>query len=211
MKKAPAPGALGFSTHFPAPGKTTVEQGRQVFWLPDHPNSRAFPPFGSGSCGFRTRSQRRPRDGFAPSSLLPVRGTCLALLQRAMALLLRGDGVQLRAPPYARRHVIPYPYLVKHERGAGLYAAELLNYCSEPILLANFERRDLFLSAVRFLMTPFLAARSMTEIALGRTVATSSALEALRTFFFIVLTSDITARFRFRLFASWRRLLACDL
>ena len=43
----------------------------QVFWLPDHPTRLTFPPLiGSGSFGFRPRSQRRARDGFAPSSLL---------------------------------------------------------------------------------------------------------------------------------------------
>ena len=50
-------------------GRATAR--RQVFWLPDRPTCRAFPsPVGdSGSPGARPRSQRRVRDGLAPSSL----------------------------------------------------------------------------------------------------------------------------------------------
>ena len=44
----------------------------QVFWLPVLSTYRAFPSCKSrtvASCGFRPRSQRRVRDGIAPSSL----------------------------------------------------------------------------------------------------------------------------------------------
>jgi hypothetical protein len=53
----------------------TLGPSRQVFWLPDRPTGRAFPRLArSGSCGGRSRLQRRDRNGFAPFSLFFPRG-----------------------------------------------------------------------------------------------------------------------------------------
>jgi hypothetical protein len=47
----------------------------QVFWLPDQPTCRAFPSTRTvARCSVRSRSQRRARDGFAPSSLFSPAG-----------------------------------------------------------------------------------------------------------------------------------------
>src|SRR5678816_2375004 len=56
---------------FPRPRGNDGQFSRQVFWLMVHPTPRAFPSIesDSGVNGFRPHSQRRDREGFAPSSL----------------------------------------------------------------------------------------------------------------------------------------------
>ena len=44
-----------------------------VFWLPDHPTRRAFPPLQAVAvCGFRSRLQQRVCGGFAPRFPAPT-------------------------------------------------------------------------------------------------------------------------------------------
>ena len=52
------------------PRSRVNDVSRQVFWLPDHPDSLTFPRFRSGLArAVCPRLQRRDRDGFTPSSL----------------------------------------------------------------------------------------------------------------------------------------------
>jgi hypothetical protein len=55
----------------PAAGASQQKLDGQVFWLTAHESSQAaFPPCGSGLIAQEhSRLQRRPRDGFTPSSL----------------------------------------------------------------------------------------------------------------------------------------------
>ena len=83
----------------------TLRLSRQVFWLPDRPTGRAFPRLArSGSCGGRSRLQRRDRNGFAPFSLFFPRG------DKPPEHLASGRNVAQR-PDSSRRRLLPFSLL----------------------------------------------------------------------------------------------------
>jgi hypothetical protein len=68
----------------------------QVFWLPDRPTCRTFPPRTCEAvaiCGVRPRLQRRDRNGFAPFSLFFTPDAKSKATPTSLAILPPWDGL----------------------------------------------------------------------------------------------------------------------